>query len=401
MHPYTLAFACLVLELCCGAGLYLMSRAGAGLRGLRWFTWAYVCAAIAIVPEIFHGPPAPPAISNLVRFFLLLSAALLTQGAAEFVTESAQTLAWGAWLVLTVMGGEMILAMTGPATGGQLSAITLFALAYAAQSAVTALLLWTHRAEGERAACQATAILLCGIAGLSLWRGMLTRRGWIQPQILVASPLREVLMGLYLVLIMGMAFGFLWMSIARQRRKLVQQACTDALTGALNRRALDAAAEGLAAACRARGAAMAVLAIDLDRFKLLNDTFGHAGGDAMLTAVAQLLTVNLRPTDVVARFGGEEFIAILPERDATAALAIAERLRRRLADMSIEFEGSRLAVTASFGVAHSDGSEAGHLEWRELLRRADHRLYEAKQAGRNCIRGETLAPYSRPAAATA
>lgn len=396
MDPFTLAFACLVLELCCAAGLFLMSRAGTGLRGLRWFTWAYVSAALAILPSLFHPAPEPPAITTAGRLFLLLSTVLFTQGIAEFVTEGAQTLAWGASLLVSVMAVEVVITVARTPGGDKPSSILLFGLAYAAQTVVAVMLLSTHAAEGERTACRTTAVLLAGLAGLTLLRDLLTRMGWVQPELLVRNPLRSVLMPTYLALAVGMAFGFLWMAIARQRQKLAWQVRTDELTGALNRRALDIAADGLAAACRTRGLALAVVAIDLDRFKLLNDSFGHAGGDAVLVAVARLLNKNLRPTDVLARFGGEEFIAILPEREGSVALAIAERLRRRLADMRIEFEGSRLAVTASFGVAHSDGSVPGQVEWRELLRRADHMLYEAKQAGRNCIRGETLAHAPSP-----
>ncbi|MGH3183808.1 MAG: GGDEF domain-containing protein, partial [Streptosporangiaceae bacterium] len=124
-------------------------------------------------------------------------------------------------------------------------------------------------------------------------------------------------------------------------------------------------------------------------------THGHAAGDAVLAAAARQLQQGLRNTDLVARFGGEEFIAVLPERDAQRAAEIAERLRARMEELRVEFEGRELGVTASFGIAALAGGDA----WSELLRRADHALYEAKRAGRNCLRGEGMAVAPAPAPA--
>ena len=128
---------------------------------------------------------------------------------------------------------------------------------------------------------------------------------------------------------------------------------------------------------------LSVLFIDLDWFKPINDTHGHACGDHCLRAVAQALCGQLRPGDVVGRYGGEEFLVLLPGSDAAAARVLAERLRRTIEGLSIEWEGRRIRVTASFGLAGMRERDTG---LASLLARADKALYQAKREGRNCVR---------------
>jgi diguanylate cyclase (GGDEF)-like protein len=163
----------------------------------------------------------------------------------------------------------------------------------------------------------------------------------------------------------------------------------DALTGLANRRAFE---EILAAEIsRAQRFAhdLAVVLLDLDRFKEINDSFGHAAGDVMLRAVSRLLTSLARQGDTVARWGGEEFVVVLPETDLGGAQRFAERLRRTIEAHSV----GEMQTTASCGVAtmlHEDSVE-------ELLGAADQALYQAKSNGRN--RTESAVRGPRPAAA--
>jgi diguanylate cyclase (GGDEF)-like protein len=185
----------------------------------------------------------------------------------------------------------------------------------------------------------------------------------------------------------------------RQQREALsdaeRRAQTDPLTGVLNRRSL---VERLDAAClraRSRGLPIALLFIDLDHFKLINDSFGHAAGDACLRAVIGAVQSELRQSDVVGRFGGEEFVVILSSADAAAALPIAQRIRERVAQMRIDGFERPIAMTCSIGVAASDTSGV----WGDaLLRRADAAVYAAKRSGRNRVH---LAPAAPAAAAIA
>jgi diguanylate cyclase (GGDEF)-like protein len=164
--------------------------------------------------------------------------------------------------------------------------------------------------------------------------------------------------------------------------RLAEQAHRDPLTGLVNRRRFfEAAAEHLALA-RRHQRPCSVLMADLDHFKRINDTFGHAGGDEALRAAAQCVLETVREVDVVARFGGEELAALLPETDAPAAWLIAERIRGALAALEIPFEGRVIRVTASVGVAEWSPDDGGV---EAALNRADLALYRVKQAGRDGV----------------
>ena len=177
----------------------------------------------------------------------------------------------------------------------------------------------------------------------------------------------------------------------------LQMAVTDPLTGLHNRRYGLSHLAQVAARARKDGRSYAVMLVDLDRFKTVNDRYGHATGDAVLTAVARRLAASLRSVDLVARIGGEEFLVVMPEISAPAAQAAAERLRRAVADTPIEVPGGgTLTQTVSIGVAIGGGEGARSEESEaEVLDRADRALYRAKAAGRDRI---TFGPLPRSAA---
>jgi two-component system chemotaxis response regulator CheY len=161
-----------------------------------------------------------------------------------------------------------------------------------------------------------------------------------------------------------------------------RRAQTDPVTGVLNRRSLI---ERLDAACRraqARSLPIALLFIDLDHFKAINDTRGHLAGDAYLKAVITPIQSELRQSDVIGRYGGEEFVVILSSADAAAAHAIAQRIRLRVAELEVHGFGPPISLTCSIGVATSDTLGV----WGEhLVARADAAVYVAKNAGRNRV----------------
>jgi len=178
------------------------------------------------------------------------------------------------------------------------------------------------------------------------------------------------------------AFNDMAARIAAQKAVLTEVAISDPLTGLHNRRAFQARlAEEIARAHRS-GSPLALLMVDLDRFKALNDRYGHPAGDAALRSVAAVLKHELRAVDLPARLGGEEFGVLLPDSHSQAALMAAERLRAAIAACPIVYQAATLTVTASIGAAwypsHADTGEG-------LLRAADRALYQAKRAGRDCV----------------
>jgi diguanylate cyclase (GGDEF)-like protein len=163
---------------------------------------------------------------------------------------------------------------------------------------------------------------------------------------------------------------------------IAHQASHDSLTGLLNRRELQDALERVHAAAERRDGVYALLLFDLDRFKLINDCYGHHVGDEVLKQVAEASTHCIRKGDWLGRWGGEEFLCILPGATPTEALNIAERLRRDIEQLSIDVEGRTLSISTSVGIA-SYPDDAGTVEG--LLSNADSALYEAKRAGRNRV----------------
>jgi len=158
----------------------------------------------------------------------------------------------------------------------------------------------------------------------------------------------------------------------------------DDLTGALTRRGFVAQAEREMARCRRYSRPSALLMLDIDHFKSVNDTYGHATGDQVLHQMAMIAELTLRPTDVFGRLGGEEFAVLLPETDRDEAVLVAERLRQAIANHPMRLpSGSTLHVTASFGVAALGDAFASVPAWLES---ADKMLYAAKSGGRNCTR---------------
>lgn len=190
----------------------------------------------------------------------------------------------------------------------------------------------------------------------------------------------------------SLALAARWMKRERQLRLL---ASTDPLTGLLNRRGFEERARRCIDRARAEADAAAVLLIDLDHFKRVNDSHGHAAGDAVLRHVGQLLTQLTRPNDIVGRLGGEELAIVLADVTEPVARETAERLRQAIADTVIPFDNRQLRITTSIGIALSDAVG----DYDLLLQDADDALYEAKARGRNRVVGsdELIAPDPSPA----
>ncbi len=173
--------------------------------------------------------------------------------------------------------------------------------------------------------------------------------------------------------------------LKRNETVILELMNTDALTGAGSRRRLDEALAAEVERCRRYEQALCVVMTDLDHFKEVNDRCGHAAGDEILKQFVTLLRGHSRQTDLVARFGGEEFVVVLPATELKSAVICAERIRRQLESRPLAEQVGR--ITASFGVAMlTGGEESGH-----LLQRVDQALYRSKKEGRNRLT-QSIAP---------
>ncbi|MEL7022899.1 MAG: sensor domain-containing diguanylate cyclase [Pseudomonadota bacterium] len=208
------------------------------------------------------------------------------------------------------------------------------------------------------------------------WRLMLLTPLEARQAQITRAFIKNALAALVIVLLLAAAFLILMLLY---KRSLEQRAELDDLTGLPNRTHVQRRFRQLEKA----GVELCVIIIDLDRFKLINDSYGHDAGDRVLRAAANTFKQELREEDIVSRWGGEEFVMLIPASSIELGRAIAERARTNLEALEIEIQSSKVSVTASFGVAFGS---AGKESLAELLARADKMLYEAKAEGRNQVR---------------
>lgn len=172
-------------------------------------------------------------------------------------------------------------------------------------------------------------------------------------------------------------------SLKESNQRLTELSRTDPLTGLSNRRCLMETLEREMERSRRTGSAMSIIMADLDHFKQVNDTYGHQPGDEVLKAVANLLTHHLRPYDLAARFGGEEFVLVLPGSSLVQAVQVAERIRTTASRLTFAAPTEKLRLTISLGVTSYPRGRIQTID--DLIREADSALYKAKGEGRNLV----------------
>lgn len=249
-------------------------------------------------------------------------------------------------------------------------------LAIFAAAGVIGAMTWARGQAGGKALLVAVTPVL--VVHAMLMVQMLA--AWIPESLLLSQAWYTVAMTIAMSLRMG--------ALRRQRDRLQVLAERDPLTNLPNRRAMAATLPRRIDEAKAQGRSIAVVFVDIDRFKSINDSLGHAVGDEVLTEVARRLSSMLRGGDLASRHGGEEFVLMLAGASAVKAMGLGERLRRAIADSPVDTRHGPLAVTASFGVGvlqpDDPGGTAGAAA---LLARADAAMYRAKQAGRNRVAG--------------
>jgi diguanylate cyclase (GGDEF)-like protein len=378
-------------------GLLLLSAwAQERIRALAWWGTAYLIGGFSVAIwsiENLISPPLPPGIANALLFVacgMIWSAARIFHGRRVlWVAMSAGAIAW------------LIACMMPEFAHWTAARIVLCSLIVSAYTFLTAAELWRERRKSLLRRWPAIfvpilhgAVFLLPIPLASVLpaeRGIVSlASGWIAIFALETM--------LYVV---GTAFIVLVLAKERAVRIQKDAASTDELTGMLNRRGFAAAAALLAARQAKNQEPVSVLIFDLDHFKSINDHFGHAVGDQALQVFATTAMGKLRSSDIVARFGGEEFVAMLPGAlaDATAA---AERVRLAFQEAAGTVAGRPVAATVSVGAASAEHCT----DVSALIAAADSALYRAKANGRNRVEGvEQRAPAAvaeaRAGAATA
>jgi diguanylate cyclase (GGDEF)-like protein len=364
----TLSFAAACLAGLLGSFLISAWLQQRNIRALAWWGTAYLIGASSIA---FWGAPAPliELPPELPEAMMFVACGMVWNGVRLFHGRRL----WPApmfagaivWLIVCQVPGMLEGSAARIGFGAILVSVYTFFIAYE---------LWSERRKSLFSRSAAiivptihAAIFLFPLAMPTLLPGMYTTE-W-----------RTVLAVESIIYAIGTAFIVMLMVKDQHVHFYRLAATTDHLTGLFNRRAFLEAANEMYARQGARGEAVTLLMFDLDKFKSINDRFGHGVGDSALKVFAKVASTSVRATDVFGRLGGEEFAAIVPE-ETEGAIQVAERLRLAFQAAGVTIDGHEIGATVSIGVATSYAA-VPNLD--ALLLRADEALYAAKNGGRN------------------
>jgi len=345
------------------------------IRALAWWGAAYILGGLGVALWIAEASFSTGPISyGFANALLFVACGTIWNGARLFYARSVRPFALCVGAIVWLIACQIpSFAESDPAH------VVLSSMIASAYTFATAREIWSDRRKRARSRWAAVCIpLLHGLVflppiPLAVMRGgddTLLTSGWIAVFTLET-----------LLYVVGTAFIALMMAKERAESMYKVAAATDPLTGLLNRRGFMERTEHLVERMAAQRSSVSLLMFDLDRFKMINDTYGHASGDAALRVFADVIAKTLREGDVIGRLGGEEFAAVLPEPAAAAGIA-AERVRAAFEAAGMVIDGHRMGASVSIGAA---AALAAGCKIEHLMARADAALYKAKETGRNRV----------------
>ena len=375
---HTLLIAVVLATTFCTGARILLWRMHPHVPGLLRWAWAGALASLALLLLLAQSRFPPEPSLSLAQALVVAGLLFAWDGFRRFLGRKPLP----AWFI----GVSVAVVLTAIAATHASQSITLRAatnsLLIASLSGMIARELLTD-ARPAQIALRATAWLYAVNAGFFLVRAVSIPFGTVAARGLDPDGFAAVPLFWWLCATVATTLGMVLMTSERLQSDLDRQASRDPLTGALNRRAFSFIVEKEIARARRYGQPLSVLMMDLDHFKQVNDRLGHGEGDAILREFVAVAERVLRGEDVFCRFGGEEFVAVLPNTGAADASVAAERLRLAFARESGAVEGPRrslpFALTVSIGIGELEKNE----DMDDVLRRADAALYRAKALGRN------------------
>jgi diguanylate cyclase (GGDEF)-like protein len=378
------------IVLACGsAGLLMVRFDNPRLLGLGWLGAALGAGGTGALMLLLDARQVPLLAILIADVLILASFVLLNLAVMEVVGVTRVPAL--SLLLLGMQAGADLLHMYGHASGQ--FRVTVVGVLIAAQTIQTVVLLLRRAAPAVRSPARFISAILIGFVAWNLLRSAAVSTGLLKHRTVAGQPLSSQVQLytdiLFLVVALGLAFGFFWMTTAGLTAKVENLANTDPLTSALNRRAFSRYFQDEFDRAQRFSTSFALLLLDLDHFKQVNDRYGHRAGDEVLCAAVHNIKNATRGIDIIGRWGGEEFAILIPQATAATAQIVAERIRTSI-DKPIPMSdpSTHIAFTASIGIAISHPSESVD----DILHRADQALYTAKAAGRNCIRSAPFGP---------
>ena len=358
----------------------LLARYNPQMKGMRWFAASMMVGLAKMMLQSLAVQDAPLLSALVANELYLLQFALQMLALHWFFVRRPVERVWPLFAVAGLMSSYMVLFLLRVPYIGNLLNLPVVALC-----ALSAAMVFRHRKPRFEVPGRVIAGILVGETLVAAYRALLTNLHYSLPWSAASAAgdprwLFSLLIMVFLVTCM--ATGMVWLLVTELQCNLREQARTDALTGALNRRALEQEGRREVARSLRQGRMVTVILLDVDHFKLLNDRWGHAGGDLVLRELVGMIRNILRQGDLLARSGGEEFTLLLPDTNAAEGAVVAERLRCAAAGLTPAFAGGEISFTISLGVSQTSPVEQ---DWEELLRRADLAMYAAKRLGRNRV----------------
>jgi diguanylate cyclase (GGDEF)-like protein len=364
------------------AGVTLANaRIFGGQRGARWFAGANLSRAGAMLLVLLvHWRRMPLRVDEaLTGLFAVAGLMMLHWSFVELLERGPLLRRVQFGLLGTAVAAALFVVIWPPEAPVMVGAMCLV---LGVQSLVTASVVFRFSGEDVGLAGWMTGGALSLYAATLLMRTLVTLQYRTPQYAEMAEQMDRVWMVVMLLANGVIAFGYMFLAAAKLRLELLWRAQVDELTGLLNRWALKRATMREIQRCKRAKGALALVMMDLDGLKIVNDTAGHGCGDVVLQAVGGVIQETVRAQDSVARMGGDEFCILLPETDLSEAVTVAERLRVEVEELVIRYRGETVRVMASLGVA---SSEQCGLTWQGLMDYSDSALYRAKREGRNRV----------------
>jgi len=382
---HTLYLACLVSQATFALTLTLLAWSDRRTKGVVWLAVACAMQFVWTTSRTFGPVRSDGVLEAAGGCLLVVLFSMVYMGFRWFVVR--QELQSRVWPILVGVSLLLIVALSriDPFLATVLSRFVGLSIGIG-----VIVMLWRPRITALRTTARVCALLLA-----SLLLIMIVRMAANRPIERWAAAGKESWLTIYsreatMIGVTLLSFSFIVLFVKETDRRLQEETRTDSLTGLWNRRAMEEASMREVGLAIQNSAPLALLMMDLDCFKDLNDTFGHALGDRALRAVGSVLLTATGSQDQTARMGGEEFAVLLPGRSLEEAAEVAERLRVTIGDLRLHETEYSASVTVSIGVSVLRDGEYG---WTEMLCRADDALYRAKRQGRNrveiCAIGES------------
>jgi diguanylate cyclase (GGDEF)-like protein len=378
INPRTFLIVANLLGLLCALVLWVQARSfPADIEGLRDWAKAVVLMGCAAGLASLRGFIPDGVSIVLASAMLLLGELLLVFGLLRYTGRKPH---WRP-AIDAIVGLVVLLIWLTYGSHSYQGRIFIMSLAHATFFSLGAWLAWQVKPAGFGSRFL-TATFVIGVAA-ALWRlATLSMNVTEADEIFDRSLIQQVYLGAFSLGILGLSIGFIIIANERLREELEYLATRDPMTGALNRRAFLARADVEWARAARSQRPLAVIASDIDFFKKVNDTFGHHVGDLVIKDYANRAGHMLRLPDTLARFGGEEFVILLPDTGMKEACQVAERIRR---EVEKRLDKTLPPYTVSLGVAVANAGQGDFPDLAALLAHADAALYKAKQGGRNRV----------------